>query len=314
MFAALGRQWHHCLGPTTGRFSLGQPKQTLMLRKRRMTIDFGKVERYIQNRGFGFVSHTFAKGSPKEVFVHIKVVKRTDPELAQGLDNAATREQLYFWYEYSTSSKGQEVVAILNLQQIRHKYADQIDAFVATIKENWANVETHLSESLKRATFDLLAPDEADELAKRREALRAEQKARQNELRRAEAARLQEIADQMAAQQRAEAARRKAIADQRGTEKTTEEHEFCQLVAEMAVLGLTRSSQVSAYIVRHRLGYKYRHISGILQMELDGRVWSFDGGFPPKIYARLCQELGLGNNGSRALPREFTPYKDILDH
>ena len=113
-----------------------------------------------------------------------------------------------------------------------------------------------------------------------------------------------ELANRMVAQQRAVAEKRKPNA---------EEEEFRQLVAEMSVLGFTYSSQVSAYIVRNRLGHKYKHISGILQMEMDGNVWSFNGGFPPNIYARLCEELGLGNQGSRAVPREFTPYKDIFE-
>jgi cold shock CspA family protein len=52
-----------------------------------MTIDFGKVERYIDDRGFGFVSHTFENSSPKEVFFHIKIVKRTHPELARALES-----------------------------------------------------------------------------------------------------------------------------------------------------------------------------------------------------------------------------------
>ncbi|MFN9866241.1 MAG: hypothetical protein ACK568_03935 [Pseudanabaena sp.] len=69
---------------------------------------------------------------------------------------------------------------------------------------------------------------------------------------------------------------------------------------------------MSAYIVRNRLGHKYKHISGILQMELGGEVWNFNGGFPPNIYARLCDALGLGNQGSRAVPLAFTPYKDII--
>jgi hypothetical protein len=66
-----------------------------------MAIDFGRVEKYIENRGFGFVSHTFAEVSPNQVFFHIKVVRRTHPELAQALDRTTTSEEVYFWYEYA---------------------------------------------------------------------------------------------------------------------------------------------------------------------------------------------------------------------
>lgn len=78
----------------------------------------------------------------------------------------------------------------------------------------------------------------------------------------------------------------------------TEEEEFERLIREIAPLGLTTSAQVSAYIMKNKLGYKYKSISGILEMELNGRTWKFDGAFPPKIYARLCSELGLDNQNS----------------
>jgi hypothetical protein len=93
-----------------------------------------------------------------------------------------------------------------------------------------------------------------------------------------------------------------------------EEEEFRQLVAEMAPLRFTHSTQVSAYIVKHKLGQRYKHISGILQMELDGENFSFHGGFPPYIYARLCDALGLASKQSRARPQTFTPYADMVEH
>jgi hypothetical protein len=277
-----------------------------------MTIDFGKVERYIEDRGFGFVSHTFAKIPHKEVFFHIKVVKRTHPELAQALDRTAIIEKVYFWYEYRTSPKGQEVLAILELKQIRHKYADHVAGFIETIKTSWMNVGKPLPESLLKATSDLLMPDEVNQLATNREMLEVEKRIHQEELQKAEAARLQAIAEQRAAQERAEAARLQAIAEQKAAQEGVEEEEFRQLVEEISALRFTQSKQVSAYIVRNRLGHKYKHISGILQMELGGEVWNFNGGFPPNIYARLCDALGLGNQGSRAVPLAFTPYKDII--
>lgn len=37
--------------------------------------------------------------------------------------------------------------------------------------------------------------------------------------------------------------------------------------------------------------------------------WSFDGGFPPDVYGRLCRKLKLKNKGSQSRPGKFTPYK-----
>ncbi|MFM4862285.1 endonuclease domain-containing protein [Aeromonas media] len=92
-----------------------------------------------------------------------------------------------------------------------------------------------------------------------------------------------------------------------------EEKEFKRLIREIAPLGFTTSAQVSAYIMKNKLGYKYKSISGIIEMELNGRTWSFDGAFPPKIYSRLCSELGLDNQNSLAKPKKFTSFNDMED-
>lgn len=99
--------------------------------------------------------------------------------------------------------------------------------------------------------------------------------------------------------------------DSEAEQEQIEEQEFQQLVAEIANFGFTNSSQVSNYIVSNRLGYKYKNISGILQMELDGTTWNFKGGFPPKIYAKLCNELGLSNNGTKARAVAFESFGKI---
>lgn len=279
-----------------------------------MTIDFGRVEKYVKERGFGFVSHTFSEVPPTQAFFHIKVLKRDHAELAQALSSTTTIGQAYFWYEYQASPKGREVVAILKSPQEHQHHRDKLDAVMAVIKAQWLKLDSHLSEALRRAAVDLLPADEISALAERKESLEAERKRRQEEFFSLESARLQEIAQARVAQQRAEAAKLKASSDERAHQQRTEEEEFLQLVAELSALGFTHSNQVSRHIVANKLGHKYRHISGILQMESQGNVWDFNGGFPPKIYARLCEELGLGNQGSRAVPRKFTPYKDIFDY
>lgn len=276
-----------------------------------MAIDFGKVERYIEDRGFGFVSHSFAKAHCSEVFFHIKVVKRTHPELAQELDSASSNTPIFIWYEYRATSKGEEVIAFLTLQQLRQRHADQSDVLFAALKTAWTNVEKPLSESLRKATCDLLELDEVSELTEQRQTLEVEKERRQEEIRTAETVRLKALTEQRASQERAEAVRRKTIAEERAAKEKLEEGEFRQLVTEMSALGFTHSSQVSGYIFRNKLGLKYKHISGILEMKLNGNVWDFDGGFPTKIYARLCEKLGLRNQGSKAVPGKFTPYKDI---
>lgn len=93
--------------------------------------------------------------------------------------------------------------------------------------------------------------------------------------------------------------------------ESVNEQEFNELVTELSAQGFTHSSEVSEYIVKNKLGAKYKNISGVLQMKKRGDEWSFEGGVPPDIYARLCQKLNLKNKGSQARPGEFTPYKNV---
>ncbi len=249
--------------------------------KNKFPIDFGKIERY-ENRGFGFVSHTFAKYSHGKVFFHITVLKKTHPELAQKLDNGTLSTPIFFWYEYKTTSMGQEVLALLSPQQLRQKYTDQISAYITIVKEAWLDLEKPLSDSLNKASFDLLSLEEANQLKKRRKTIEAERERRA-----------------------------KAIQAAKKAQEKVKEEEFHQLIAEISALNFTRSGQVSEYIIENKLGSKYKNISGVLQMKLGDNAWKFEGGISPDIYGRLCNELGLENNKSEAIPDKFTPYKDV---
>ena len=90
-----------------------------------------------------------------------------------------------------------------------------------------------------------------------------------------------------------------------------EEEEFNQLVEEVMAKGFTESRQVSQYIMANKLGRKYRHISGVLDMERGEDAWQFHGGFPPHIYARLCEALGLGQKISDARVAGFRSFSDL---
>lgn len=91
-----------------------------------------------------------------------------------------------------------------------------------------------------------------------------------------------------------------------------EEEEFAALVEEIRPFGFTHSSQVSNYIRDNQLGRKYRHISGVVRIEQDGSSWDFNGGFPKKIYAQLCSELGLSSKRTNARVVGFKSYSEIL--
>ena len=90
-----------------------------------------------------------------------------------------------------------------------------------------------------------------------------------------------------------------------------EEIEFAQLVDEVKALGFTESRQVSSYIIANKLSAKYKYISGILEMERDQDAWQYRGGFPPRIYARLCDAFGLGRKDSGARVKSFRAFSDV---
>ncbi len=96
-----------------------------------------------------------------------------------------------------------------------------------------------------------------------------------------------------------------------GFDSVEQMEQFDALVEEMRPLGYEKSREVSNYIVRHRLGLKYSAISGRLVMSEGGRTWDFMGGIDPRIYARLCHELHVGNQKTPAKPVEFTPFKHL---
>lgn len=264
-----------------------------------MSTDFGVVSNYIGKRGFGFVRGLLL-GNSSEIFFHIKIIKKTDPQLATRLVSDPFGEDVYFWFETEATPKGMQVRAILSPEQVRRgAIADPI-RLIERVESCWRNVECKKPSWLDSVTSDLVGRDRTNELILERGHLEAE-KQKKRELERKEFE--ERIAIEQEKRQR-----------QRGAERAQEqleESEFQNLVAEMTQFSFTHSSQVSNYIVSNRLGYKYKNISGILQMELDGTTWNFKGGFPPKIYARLCDELGLSNKGTRARAVAFESFGNI---
>ena len=90
-----------------------------------------------------------------------------------------------------------------------------------------------------------------------------------------------------------------------------EDAEFRELLEEVSAKGFTESRQVSHYIIANKLGSKYRHISGVLEMERGDDAWKYRGGFPPHIYARLCDVLGLNQKTSDAKVAGFKSFRDL---
>lgn len=262
-------------------------------------VDYGVVNRYFPDKGFGFVRGLLL-GNNSEIFFHIKTIKKTDPQLAESLSRDLFGEKLHFWFDTETTSKGIQICTVFSPRQIRQGAASDTSHLIDRIESYWRNLGRQKPSLLDDVTSDLLGQDRTNELNLERRHLESEEQ-KKRELERKELEAKTEI----------ERERRQRQHDAERAQEQLEEDEFQNLVAEMMKFGFTHSSQVSNYIVSNRLGYKYKNISGILQMELDGTTWNFKGGFPPKIYARLCDELGLSNNGTRARAVAFESFGNI---
>lgn len=247
-----------------------------------MEINFGIVKKYFTDRGFGFVGHTFLNPNSKEVFFHIKTIKQSDLELAKKIGNEDFTEAIYFWYETENSKKGEQVCTVLNHESIHQKYSNDVPVFIEEVESIWKDIDSQTPEWLVQVSIDLIGINQTNELKVERDGL---------ELRRDEE-------------------NEKKCREEKAQQEI-EFNEFEKLIAEIRPLGFTHSSQVSSYIMENKLGYKYKNISGIIEMELEGRTWQFKGGFPPKIYAQICSELGLGNRGSHARVVGFSSFKKL---
>lgn len=255
---------------------------------------FGVVEKYVSDRGFGFVTNELPGGSRESYFFHIKNIKKSCPNLVAGLENEV---ETWFWYTLEESPKGKQAIPLDQRQWNARKH--EAECMVELIEQIWTRSGS-LPSWLDQVTSELLGTDRATQLAHERALLEAERERIAEEQRKLqEAERLERMA-KLEAERAMRLAEKEAEDAKRAAERDMENAEFDALVAEVEPYRFTTSSQVSHYIVKNRLGYKYKKISGYITMELDGRQWDFKGGFPPKIYAQLCEAIGLNNNGSRA--------------
>jgi hypothetical protein len=253
-----------------------------------MPVDFGRVEKYFADRGFGFITHTFANGGNRHVFFHITTINKLNSAMAKVLDREIQAGSVYFWYRFDIATKGEQVIEALDVRDITE--CEKL-LIIKQINETYSDIRIALSDGVEAAAEDLLNENDISDLVIARNKLEAKKK---------------ELEDQ---QQRESEAKHRAYIEKQAAQRKLEEDEFNELVIEISSLGFTETRQVSSYIVNKQLGYKYPNISGVLEMELDGRTWNYDGGFPKMIYARLCKEIGLSNQGTRAKPGRFISYK-----
>ncbi len=144
-----------------------------------MTIDFGSVQKYNAERGFGFVKRTLhSKESTQEIFFHIKTIKRKYYELAQKLDNGSY-DSVSFWYEVEKTDKGEQVSKLwLSAEDIPSK---ELDSLTAKIQGLWHDIDAPTPHWLNQITLLLVGQICTDDLIHERERLQRQRKEAEEE-------------------------------------------------------------------------------------------------------------------------------------
>lgn len=294
-----------------------------------MYLYFGIVKKYLSEKGFGFLSHPINLGPEKDLFFHITRIERYDVIIAKSLIQNDNINHICFWYLAETTHKGEQLNQILTASAVFELEKDNPEMFIDKITTIWENIDRPIPFWLKDVTLGLVGPDRMDDFKVNRTDSIANRDEKQKSLR-IEEERLRQIEEKRVNEEREQRAKEKELSDKKRAEelrkyeenrrqqdeeqerqRIIEEEEFEQLVAEMKPKEFTQSSQVSSYIVRHRLGNKYKNISGLLKMENGHSTWNFNGGFPPHLYRRLCMALGLGNKGTSSKVIGFTSFKNL---
>lgn len=262
-------------------------------------VNFGIVSDYISDKGFGFVRGLLIRDS-SEVFFHIKTIQKSNSQLARKITADPLSEDFYIWFETEVTPIGKKVRAILSSEQVQRGAIADPSELVMKIEALWLDTKQQKAPWLDDVTFDILGQDRANELS-------LERKNREDAARRSRELVPSEITRRLIIEKE----NKQLQLEKNKSKNEIEENEFQELLAEMGKFNFKYSSQLSNHIVNHQLGYKYRNISGVLKMELNGTTWDFKGGFPTDVYARLCQELGLLNQNTRAKPIAFESFDSI---
>jgi cold shock CspA family protein len=289
-------------------------------------IDYGRVSNYVEDRGFGFVSQSIHNQHGVDVFFHIKSIKKSDSDVAKQLENSMFIESdnndqssgaLCFWYRAEKTGKGLQVNSVVKISDLSNNEIESISNKIENILEKGQKI----SNCLTRASEEILGIERINEIKNKNkdyEIKKAEiylKQLKEESIIRKNGSEPKLLISEQLIQYEIENTDQK-LRELKGTETQyleLIEHEYKQIIEEVESLGFTHSKELSHYIVKNKLGQKYKNISGVVKMEKDGNSWDYGGGFPPNIYSRICHDLDLSNEGSNAKVVGFESYSDLYD-
>lgn len=150
-----------------------------------MKIGSGIVEDYNSQKGFGFVSNFLHKSFDQNIFLHISVIKNTQPRLLSYFENNAPYG-LHLWYLYKEEEKGKAIKSILTSSIIHKQHDSEVHNLINIIEDIWSDKELFFIDDddnlqryvcqvdfdtwLYQASQDLIGLEKTDKLKQKREA------------------------------------------------------------------------------------------------------------------------------------------------
>lgn len=140
-------------------FNIHEPEQ--------IPLDFGQIQDYDCERGFGLVSRTVSGRPGERIFFHITKIKYKYRDLARRLDNGYFSD-IGFWYniEVNTPKCRKEVSELwLTAQEIP---SEQRSKLISYIESLWRNIQTNIPPWLDSLTVKLVDQTHRDQLHQER--------------------------------------------------------------------------------------------------------------------------------------------------
>jgi len=279
-----------------------------------MNIFFGRVSKYFDDRGFGFVETVFPKNN--KLFFHIKNIKKSKPEFEKKLITNDFKND-YFWFETEeVDSKSRLKRVITNDIILDDNYNNIIISLweypIHKNIESWLKDITITSLGMER--FKSLETNRLLKIKQEQDLIEAEKQKKELENYNNKLSIIESYIGKVQSFHNPELLEKLKtflLKTPYDLEEVIKECEFKILVNECSSKNFKNSYEVSNYIRSNKTGLKFQYISGIIKMGGSNSTWDFNGGISPEYYARLCTELNLNNKKSNSRVLSFKPYKNF---
>lgn len=149
-----------------GRFNARYRRRNFDIHEyEQMSLDFGEIQDYDCERGFGFVNRTVSGRPDERIFFHIKKVRYRYLDLSRRLDNGNFSD-IGFWYNIESTDKGKQVNELwLTAKEIPSSQRNELISYIESL---WRNTQTNVPPRLDSLTLKLVDQAHRDHLYQER--------------------------------------------------------------------------------------------------------------------------------------------------